>query len=99
MVATQTLTMTCKQPTKNCSQRIVIMFTDPAAKLSPFTIHKGIEGIAGTVAEVIKMKSGDFLVECVKKTQVDNLQYASMLAGVGIKASLHFTLNSSRGVI
>jgi nucleoid-associated protein YgaU len=75
---------------------IVIEFTDEsAAKPSPFAI----DGIAGTVIKVNIMKSGNFLVECAKKAQADNLQHASMLAGVGMKASPHGTLSSSRGVI
>ena len=69
------------------------------AKLSPFAIHKGIMGIAGTVKDVKKLRSGHILVECAKKSHADNLLRASTLAGVGIKASPHRTLNSSKGVI
>jgi len=69
------------------------------AKLSPFAIDKGIQGIAGAVKDVKKLRSGHILVECGKKSHADNLLRATTLAGVGIKASPHRTLNSSKGVI
>ena len=71
----------------------------PLVKLSPFAIHKGIQGIAGTVKEVKRLRSGDILVTCLKKAQADNLLRATTLANVGIKASPHRSLNSSKGVI
>ena len=57
----------------------------PLARLSTFAIHKGIMGIAGTVKE------------CGKKAHADNLLCATTLAGVGMKASPHRSLNSSKG--
>ena len=66
----------------------------PIGKLSPFAIHKGILGIAG-----VKLRSGDILVECAKKAYAENLLCATTLAGVGMKASPHRSLNSSKGVI
>ena len=71
----------------------------PLVKLSPFAVHKGIQGIAGTVKEVKRLRSGDILVTCLKKAQADNLLRATTLANVGIKASPHRSLNSSKGVI
>ena len=68
-------------------------------KLSPFAIHKGILGIAGVVKDVKKLRSGDILVECAKKAHAENLLRATTLAGVGMKASPHRSLNSSKGVI
>ena len=35
----------------------------PLARLSPFAIHKGILGIAGTVKDTKKLRSGQILVE------------------------------------
>jgi hypothetical protein len=71
----------------------------PVAKLSPFAIEKGIAGISGPVEYVKKLRCGLILVECAKKLHADNLLCATTLAGVGIKASPHRPLNSSRGVI
>ena len=71
----------------------------PIGKLSPFAIHKGILGIAGVVKDVKKLRSGDILVECAKKAHAENLLRATALAGVGMKASPHWSLNSSKGVI
>lgn len=68
-------------------------------KLSPFAIQKGISGIAGTVKDVKKLRSGQILVECSKKAHADNLLRANTLAGVPIKATFHPYLNSSRGII
>lgn len=71
----------------------------PITKLSPFAIQKGIAGIAGTVKEVKKLRSGQILVECCKKANAENLLHANMLAGVQIKTSPHPTLNYSKGII
>ena len=71
----------------------------PLARLSPFAIHKGIMGIAGTVKDTKKLRSGKILVECGKKAHADNLLRATTLAGVSMKASPHRSLNSSKGVI
>ena len=71
----------------------------PIGKLSPFAIHKGILGIAGVVKDVKKLRSGDILVECAKKAHAENLLRATALVGVGMKASPHRSLNSSKGVI
>lgn len=68
-------------------------------KRSPFAIPKGILGIAGTVSNVKKLRSGQILVECSKKTQMENLLRATELAGVKMKATLHPFLNSTKGVI
>ena len=71
----------------------------PIGKLSLFAIHKGILGIAGVVKDVKKLRSGDILVEYAKKAHAENLLRATTLAGVGMKASPHRSLNSSKGVI
>ena len=71
----------------------------PLVKLSLFPVHKGIQGIAGTVKEVKWLRSGDTLVTCLKKAQADNLLRATTLANVSTKASPHRSLNSSKGVI
>ena len=69
----------------------------PLARLAPFAIHKSIMGIAGTVKDTKKLRSGQILVECGKKAHADNLPLR--WRGVGMKASPHRSLNSSKGVI
>ena len=81
---------------------IVLNSSDPSAplsRLSPFAILKGINGIAGAVNDIKKLRSGQILVECARKAHADNLLRATSLANVGITASPHRTLNSSKGVI
>ena len=51
------------------------------------------------VKDVKKLRSGDILVECAKKAHAKNLLRATTLAGVGMKASPHRSLNSSKGVL
>ena len=50
---------------------IVVTFTDSAAQVSLFAIHKDI---TITMIMVIKMESGDFQVECTEKAQACNVQ-------------------------
>ena len=58
--------------------RFIILFII----LSPFVNHKGIMGIAGTVKDTKKLRSGQMLVECVKKARANNLLRATTLVGV-----------------
>lgn len=71
----------------------------PLAKLSPFAIQKGISGIAGTVKDVKKLKSGQILVECLKKSHADNLLRTNSLGDVPVRTFPHPHLNSCKGVI
>lgn len=71
----------------------------PLSKLSPFAIHKGILGVAGTVKDVKKLRSGQILVECTRKIQADNLLGIKTFVGVSIKTFPHPVLNSCKGVI
>ncbi|XP_051981078.1 protein cornichon homolog 4-like [Xyrauchen texanus] len=64
-------------------------------KLSPFTIHKGITGMATNVKEVKKLQSGQILVECCRKSSSEN-RLRSNWAGFDIKMSPHPTLNYSK---
>lgn len=71
----------------------------PLTKLSPFAIQKGISGIAGTVKDVKKIRSGQILIECSKKSHADNLLHCNSLGGVPVRALPHPHLNSCKGVI
>lgn len=68
-------------------------------KLSPFTIQKGICGIAGTVKDVKKLRSSQILVERSRKVQAENLLHTTTLANMAMKAFYHPSLHNSRGVI
>ena len=71
----------------------------PIAKLSPFTIHQGIKGLAGTPRTVRRLRSGDFLIEVTKPAQVESLLRSTVLADIPIKVVPHRSLNTSKGII
>ena len=71
----------------------------PINKISPFAIEKSIQSVAGTVANVTKMKSGNLLVETKTKQQSDNLLKLNKILNYTVSASAHRTLNSSRGIL
>ena len=71
----------------------------PVSKLSPFAIAKAIQGLAGEPKQVQKLRSGDLLVEVVKKAHSDNLLRSSSFAGVPVKVEAHTSLNTSKGII
>ena len=54
---------------------IVLCGTDdkPISKISPFAIEKSIQSVAGTVANVTKMRSGNLLIETRTEQQSQNL--------------------------
>lgn len=84
-------------------QRFILLeslsIDSPLTKLSLFAIQKGITGIAGTVKDIKKLRSGQILVECVRKANSENLLRATNLAGVTMKAFCHPSLKNSKGVI
>ena len=71
----------------------------PITKLSPFTIHQGIKGLAGTPRTVCRLRSGDFLIEVTKRGQAEGLLRSTMLADIPIKVVPHRSLNTSKGII
>ena len=71
----------------------------PVGKLSPFAIAKGLKGLAGELAQIKKLRSGDLLVECTRRSHSDLLCKSDVLANIPIEVIPHDTLNSSRGVV
>ena len=69
------------------------------AKLSPFAINKGIEGVVGTPKSIKRLRSGDLLIEVSRSTQANNLLKTKVLVDVPVKVTPHRSLNSSKGVI
>ena len=45
----------------------------PISKISPFAIHKTIEGVAGQVKNVTKMRNGNLLIESRSRGQSNSL--------------------------
>jgi len=81
---------------------LVITGTDkekPVSAINPFALNKCLQGIAGTLASVKKLRDGDLLVECNKKAQALNLLATTTMMNVPVKVSQHGSLNSSQGVI
>jgi hypothetical protein len=71
----------------------------PISKLSCFAIKKGVEGCAGTVCDVKKLRNGSILVEAERKSQSDNLLKLKFFVDRPVKVEPHRTLNSCKGVI
>ena len=81
---------------------LLVKATDPEcplSKLSPFAIAKTIKGLAGEPKQVTRLRSGDILVEVVRKSHSDNLLRSTLFAGIPVKIESHSTLNSSKGII
>jgi hypothetical protein len=45
----------------------------PLAKLNPFAIEKGIQGLAGTPNSVGRLRSGDLIIEVSTKSHSDSV--------------------------
>jgi len=71
----------------------------PLAKLNPFAIEKGIQGLAGTPVSVRRLRSGDLILEVAKKSHSDNLLRSGMLANCPVRVTAHRSMNSRKGVI
>ncbi|XP_067654075.1 uncharacterized protein [Haliotis asinina] len=62
-------------------------------------LEKAIQGIAGTVKNVTKIRSGSLLIECVKREQAANLMETKSFANIPVKCYPHKSLNFSKGII
>ena len=80
------IVLTCKEEDKKLTT------------ISPFVIHKFIQGICGEVKKVTKMRSGNIMVECSRPAQAKNLLSAEHILDTPISASPHKSLNSSQGI-
>ncbi|XP_064475742.1 uncharacterized protein LOC135389638 [Ornithodoros turicata] len=67
--------------------------------MSPFFIEKAVASLSKHVTEIKRMRSGDLLIKCTSETDCDTILNAHDMLGKRISASLHKTLNTSRGVI
>ena len=79
-------------PNSNWSRYIVIESTEPdkpISSLSPFVIEKAVQGIAGAVQGVRKLRSGALLIETLREAQANNLLKLDSFASLGVKVSPH----------
>ena len=67
--------------------------------LSPFAVHKALQGLAGELKSVKKIKNGHLLVECIKQHHSKCLLKLIIMCNIPIKVSAYTSLNSSKGVI
>jgi hypothetical protein len=87
---------------RNFPRFLVIESSDennPLSKLSPFAIHKGIEGILGSTKSIKRLRSGHILIEVDKATRANNLLKLKELVHVPVVVSPHRSLNTKKGVI
>ena len=86
---------------KTCPRFLIIGSTDEGAlqKLSPFAIDKGLQGLAGSLKSVKKLRNGTLLVECATDSHSRSLLKSRLLCNVPIKVTPHSSLNSCKGVI
>ena len=67
--------------------------------LSPFAIHKALQGLAGELKSVKRFKNGRLLVECITQHHSKCLLKSKIMCNIPIKVSSHTFLNSSKDVI
>ena len=60
---------------------------DSPLKINPFALSKAIQGVAGTVKSVKKLRSGSLLIECANESQSKNLLKTTSLATVPVQIS------------
>ncbi|GFX74121.1 uncharacterized protein TNCV_490851 [Trichonephila clavipes] len=66
---------------------------------SPFATQKALVGIGGEPKSVIRLRSGDLLIETLSAIQTKSLLLAKTFLNSPLIISPHKTLNSCRGVI
>lgn len=73
----------------------------PLSKLSPFAIQKWFDGISSGFKTIKRLRSGQFLVECLSEKASKLLQSrdGSICVDRSVKVSIHKSLNSCKGVI
>ena len=84
--------------------RYLIMTSSDEGKtlntLSPFAIHKGVNGIAGGDVTIKRQFNGDIYLTCSKKSQSDNLLKCVLFGNIApVVVTPHRSLNSSKGVV
>ena len=66
---------------------------------SSVAIDKGLQGLAGSLKSVKKLRNGTLLVECATDSHSRSLLKSRLLCNVPIKVAPHSSLNSCKKVI
>ena len=69
------------------------------AKLDPFAVQKGIQGLIGTAGSVKKLRGGQILIEVLRKGQAESLRKTTTFCNITVSITPHRSLNSRKGVI
>ena len=85
---------------KNWPEYLIIQSTEEGELTkNPFLTAKTIQGIAGEVTSVKRLRQGDILVHCATRSQAKNLMQLKAFAGCPCTVLPHRSLNSSKGII
>ena len=79
--------------------KVISLKAWPRFLIIGFAIQKGLQGLAGELKTVKKLRNGSLLVECSTESHSKNLQKSKSLCGIPITVNPHIYLNSSKGVI
>ena len=80
----------------------VLVITSPEennVSISPYAMHKAIEGLTSNPNKITRAKSGHYIVEVASDTASRTLLNTATLANQAVRITPHRSLNSSRGVI
>ena len=69
------------------------------ANANLFIIKKVIDANVGNVANVMKLASGDLLVEALNSAQIKSLLKLRYVHNIEIEASIPVSMNSCRGIV
>lgn len=72
--------------------------TKSASRINPFLVGETLRGIVGR-PDATRLRSGDLLVECQKKTHATALLKLKKIGDYPVDASPHKSLNSCKGVV
>ena len=99
----KTITISDNESTTDNWPRFLIITSKepkkPVVKINPFLLNKTLESIAGQVKQVKKLRSGDLLVECVRRQQAINLLTITSIGNISVAVSAHRSLNRCQGDI
>ncbi len=90
-----------RMPVDHWPRFVIIEPQDNGKSLSknPFVVAKTIQGMAGDVKAVKRLRQGELLVECSTRSQSSNLLKLNSFGGIPCKVSPHQSLNTSKGII
>ena len=87
-------------PVKNWPEYLIIQAAgEGELTKNPFLTAKNIQGIAGEVTSVKRLRQGEILVHCATRSQASNLMKLKAFAGCPCTVLPHRSLNSSKGII